>query len=99
MNWDRFYEGIEEWTVEIEVSMSQDQINDKKRADIQDMMVVLAQNAQDIPGAAELVQKLANMLLQDQVPLAGTTPVMPQAAPAQLANPLPQNPAVGSPNQ
>lgn len=98
--WKRFYDGIEEWSAEVQISVSQDQINDKKRADIQDMLVVLAQNAQALgPEAIQMVSKLSNMLLQDQVPLAGTmTPAAP-AAPAQVANPLPPNPAVGSGNQ
>lgn len=100
IDWDRFYAKIEEWTVEVEVSLSQDQINDKKRADLQDMLVVLAQNAAELgPGAVQKVQEITNMLMQDQAPLAGTLPVGPTAAPAQIANPLPSNPAVGSPNQ
>jgi hypothetical protein len=94
VRWATLYESIEEWSVEVEVSVSQDQIDAKKRGDIQDMMVVLAQNAQDIPGAPELVTKLANMLLQDQVPLAGsigpgpTTPSTGAVAPG-AAGPLP----------
>lgn len=100
MTWDRFYAAVEEWSVDIEVSLSQDQINDKKRADLQDMLVVLAQNAQDIPGAPQKVQEITNMLMQDQVPLAGTIPVGgAPVAPAQQAQPMPSNPAVGSPNQ
>jgi hypothetical protein len=102
IDWQRFYQAIEEWTVEVEVSLSQNQLNDKKRADIQDMLVVLAQNAQNIPGAAQKVEELTNMLLQDQVPLAGTlapSAPTPGMAPAQAGPALPPNPAVGSPNQ
>jgi hypothetical protein len=95
MDWERFYAAIEEWSVDIEVSLSQDQINDKKRADLQDMLVVLAQNAQELgPMAVQKVQEITNMLLQDQVPLAGTMAPAPMA-PAQMAAPMPANPAVG----
>jgi hypothetical protein len=95
IEWERFYAAIEEWSVDIEVSLSQDQINDKKRADLQDMLVVLAQNAQELgPVAVQKVEEITNMLLQDQVPLAGTmAPAQP--APAQMAAPMPANPAVG----
>jgi hypothetical protein len=97
IDWQRFYEAIEDWSVEVEVSLSQDQINSKKRADLQDMLVVLGQNAQMLgPQAVQKVDEIANMLLQDQVPLAGTmASASPTPAPAQLAQPLPPNPAVG----
>lgn len=100
MNWQKFYSAIEEWSVDVDVSLSQNQIDDKKRADLQDMLVVLAQNAQELgPSAVQKVQEITNMLLQDQVPLAGTLSTGTPMAPAQIASPLPANPAVGSPNQ
>lgn len=98
IDWQRFYQAIEEWSVDVEVSLSQDQINDKKRADLQDMLVVLAQNAAELgPEAQQKVQEITNMLLEDQVPLAGTIatgPSGPPMAPAMMASPLPPNPAV-----
>jgi hypothetical protein len=97
IDWERFYESIREWSVDVEVSLSQDQINDKKRADLQDMLVVLAQNAQELgPGAVQKVQEITDMLLEDQTPLVGPlAPTGPPMAPAQMASPLPANPAVG----
>lgn len=96
IDWERLYQFIQEWSVDIEVSLSQDQINEKKRGDLQDMLVVLAQNAQELgPTAVAKVQEITNMLLQDQVPLAGTMGPGAPAAPANLANPMPPNPAVG----
>lgn len=77
IQWERFYEAIEEWSVTVDVSLSPDELKDQKRGDIQDMMVVLAQNAQEIgPEAVEMVKKLTNMLLQDSVPLAGQMSTM-----------------------
>ena len=100
MDWDRFYEAIEEWSVEVSVSMSQNQINDKKRADLQDMLVVLAQNATELgPMVAQKVMQIVDMLLEDQTPLAGTLAPGNPVPPAQTGTPMPVNPAVGSPNQ
>jgi hypothetical protein len=97
MDWQRFYAAIEEWTVEVSVSLSQDQINDKKRADLQDMLVVLAQNAQELgPSAVQKVQEITDMLLQDQVPLAGPLQQSSPLAPAQAVQPPPANPAVSN---
>lgn len=95
IEWERFYQSIEQWSVQVEVSMSQDQIDAKKRSDLQDMLVVLAQNAKDNPNAAQKVDEITNMLLQDQVPLAGTIAPAPPVSPAQAAPQLPSNPAVG----
>lgn len=99
MVWEDFYDAIDTVSVDVEVSLSPDQINDKKRADLQDMLVVLAQNAQELgPSAVEKVQEITNMLLEDNAPLAGTLPVgAPQTpmAPAQAAMPMPGNPAPG----
>lgn len=69
MQWEPFYAAIKQWSVEITVGLSKDEFEDKKRADTQDMLTVLAQNAQTIPGAAEKVNELSNMLMQDLTPL------------------------------
>lgn len=96
VDWERLYQSIEEWSIDIEISLSQNQINDKKRADLQDMLVVLAQNAQELgPMAVQKVQEITNMLLQDQVPLAGPLAQTSSATPSQAAPPMPTNPAVG----
>lgn len=99
VNWEEFYAEIKDWSVDLEVSLSKDQVSDQKRTDLQDMLVVLGQNAQNIPGAQEKIDQLANYLLQEAVPQAGSLPVAPSPAPAQMASPLPANPAVGSPHQ
>jgi hypothetical protein len=88
MNWAKFYESIKQWSVDVDVSLSPDQMKDKKRADAQDMLVVLAQNSKDIPGAAQMIQELTQMLMQDMTPLiaangnsqAGAQPAAPADA-------------------
>lgn len=70
MEWERFYEAIEEWSVEISVSLTKDELKDEKRADLQDLLVVLAQNAQELgPAAVQKVQEITDLLLQDRAPL------------------------------
>lgn len=86
ITWEDFYAGIEQWSVEVEVSLSPDELKDEKRKDIQDILVTLSQNAQVIPGAPEKIQELYNMLIQDNVPLAKpiqTQPTMPEMMPEQ----------------
>jgi hypothetical protein len=85
--WEDFYAAIEEWTIEVTVSLSKDEMDEKKRGDLQDMLVVLAQNAKDNPEAAQKVTEITNMLLQDKAPLVKTmsdTPV-PQVAAGPMA--------------
>lgn len=90
--WEDLYASIEEWSVEVDQSLSPDQLKDKTHADLQDMLVVLAQNANTIPGAPELVNQLTQMLMQDKAPLV--KPVNPAMVPTQLPQPAaPQPPA------
>lgn len=71
MDWERFYQAIEEWSVDIEVSVSKDQMEEKKRGDLQDMLVVLAQNAEALgPEAQQKVKEITDMLMQEAAPLA-----------------------------
>lgn len=83
INWTNFYQAIEEWSVEVTVSLSKDELDEKKRGDLQDMLVVLAQNAQELgPDAVQKVKEITNMLMQDKAPLAGSISTAPPIAPA-----------------
>jgi hypothetical protein len=96
MVWERFYQDIEEWSVDVEVSLSADQLKDKKRAEIQDTMTVLAQMAPSLgPDAVQKVQRLSDLLMQDAANDVGPMPPSAAPAPAQAAAPMPVNPAVG----
>lgn len=98
INWENFYAGIEEWSVEVTVSLSKDELDDKKRGDLQDMLVVLAQNAEALgPEAQQRVKEITDMLMQDKAPLvkpislAPTAPVQPGIPPvAGPPQPQPQ---------
>lgn len=91
MNWERFYGAIEEWSVEIDVSLSPDELKEQKHADLQDLLVVLAQNAQELgPAAVEKVREITDMLLKDKAPLVkpmGPIGPVPMGLPAPSVAP------------
>lgn len=83
MDWQRFYAAIEEWSVEITVSLSKDQMDDKERGDLQDMLVVLAQNAAELgPEAQQKVQEITDLLMQKITPEIKPLDIGPVAPPA-----------------
>lgn len=83
--WEDFYKAIKKWSVKVNVSLSPDELKESKRADLQDMLVVLAQNARELgPEAINKVQEITNMLLKDKTPLV--EPMSP-AAPMQPSVP------------
>lgn len=94
VNWGQLYAEIEEWSIEILVSVSKDEMDEKKRADLQDTLVVLAQNADGNPDAQQKIQEITDMLVKDKAPLVQSTPtssVTPQpVAQPQLAQPTGQ---------
>lgn len=95
MDWVATYDSIEEWSVEVLVSLSKDELDEKKRADLQDMLVVLAQNTEGNPEAATKVQEITNMLLQDKAPLI--KPMAGSTMPPPMAGPQPPTGAVPAP--
>lgn len=96
MNWERFYGAIEDWSVEIDVSVSKDEMEEKKRADAQDMLTVLAQNAKDLgPQTQAKVEQIADMLMQDLTPTIKPSPANAGQPQAQAATPGAGQAAVG----
>ena len=88
MNWESFYQAIEEWSIEISVSISKDEMEEKKRGDLQDMLVVLAQNAEALgPEAQQKVKEITDMLMQDIAPDVAPIPDTPDAPAAPAAGP------------
>lgn len=91
IDWETFYAAIEEWSVEISVSVSKDELDEKKRGDLQDMLVVLAQNAQELgPGAVQKVAEITDMLLEDKAPLVKPLSQSPQPPAAPMTPPQPE---------
>lgn len=104
MEWEKFYAAIKEWSVDILVSISKDELDEKKRGDLQDMLVVLGQNAQELgPEAVQKVKEITDMLMQDKAPLIkpmSTTPApMPMAGPQAPGAPVATPPPSMAPGQ
>lgn len=69
INWEEFYDNIENWTVSIDLSMSKDNLDEKKRADLQDMLTVTSQTADpNDPVAQARKRQLEDKLLAETVP-------------------------------
>lgn len=95
--WADFYAAIEDWSVDIDVSLSKDELEEKKRGDAQDMLTVLGQNAQILgPSAVAKVDKISDELMSDMTPVAAKAATL---APQQPAMPAPQQPTPAQPMQ
>lgn len=95
MTWEPFYAAIKEWSVKITVSVSKDELDEKKRGDLQDMLVVLSQNAQELgPEAVQKVKEITDLLMADKAPLVKPMSLSPAAPmmPGQMG--VPQSPQV-----
>lgn len=94
INWASFYEGIKTWTIDIDLSMSGDELEEKKRADVQDMLTVMSQTANpNDPAGMNRKATLETELLKEVVPdIAKQTDITQQQAP--MAPPSEQLPPV-----
>lgn len=76
MDWDALYDSIKEWSVDVDVSMSKDELKDQELSDIQDLIVMLGQTGEGDPRRQQLVDQLANMMIREKMPLAKELPSM-----------------------
>lgn len=85
IEWEKLYAGIETWTVDIDLSMGKDEMEDKKRADLQDMLTVMKQTA--VPGDPNTMRR--SMAIEDQL-LEKTAPDIAKAtqAPTGMQQPV-----------
>jgi hypothetical protein len=87
INWKEFYDSIQTWTVDIDLSMGKNDLEDKKRADLQDMLTVISQTADpNDPEAMNRKKILEKEILQQTAPEIAkqdeaSQPQMPQQAP------------------
>jgi len=93
INWKELYDSVKTWTVDIDMSMGKDQMDDKKRADLQDLHTVISQTADpanpaDMAMKASLTKELLQTALPDTAAIAanktqsleaGGAPQAPQA--------------------
>lgn len=69
INWEEFYGAIQTWTIDIDLSMSKDNLDEKKRADLQDMHTVISQTADPAdPRSTQLKNELTDELINQTLP-------------------------------
>lgn len=71
INWPDFYAGIHTMTVDIDLSMGQNDMEEKKRGDLQDQLTVMSQTANpNDPQAQARIKAVEDELLQSSAPEA-----------------------------
>lgn len=87
INWESFYESIQSWRIEIELSMGKDELEEKTRQDLQDTLVTLMQNDDGSdPEIRQRAKEILDKLLEKTDPTGSrlnTNAVPAPAAPAQ----------------
>lgn len=88
INWEQFYDSIEKWTVEIDLSMGKEQMEAQTRADLQDAVTVASQTTDpNDPEGLARKRALEDRLFEKMVPDLNAEKEMamapPQQAPAQ----------------
>lgn len=75
VNWKELYDSVKTWTADIDLSMGKDQMDEKKRADLQDIHTVISQTANpndpnDMAMKASLTKELLQTALPDTAAIA-----------------------------
>lgn len=70
VDWEAYYDRIQTWTVTVDLSITPDQLADKKRADLQDTFTVMKQTA-STPEAMQTADTLGKELVKDVLPEVG----------------------------
>jgi len=98
INWNKFYENITHWTAKIDVGVSKDELDDKKRADSQDMLETMSRVAGDNPEMQAKMNAITDKLVKDTIPeskqidaVVARQPEMAQPNPLAAA-PVPETP-------
>lgn len=90
IDWNAYYDRVKVWNVEIELSLGKDELEEKTRKDLQDMLVVMEQNAD--PNDVEKQQRIRDIqdkLLEKTVPDSKRLPTTPPpAAPPTTETPV-----------
>lgn len=81
VDWNDFYDSIETWTVEIELSLGKQEMEEKQRADLQDTLVTLLQNDDGTdPELRQRAKMIMDMILEKSVPQAKRMAIAPPVA-------------------
>lgn len=93
LNWDDFYDAIQTWTVDIDLSMGKKAANQQDVATLQDQLTVLRQTANpNDPVAQANANKLEQVLLQKTAPEISNMASPPSFAQPQQGAPQQQPP-------
>lgn len=69
VDWNDYYDAVETWTVEIELSIGKQEMEEKQRADLQDTLVTLLQNDDGTdPELRQRAKEIMDMILEKTVP-------------------------------
>lgn len=68
VNWVKYYDRIQTWTVKVDLSISPDALAEKKRETTQDLFTVMKQTAGDDPAANASANALGKELIEDALP-------------------------------
>jgi hypothetical protein len=69
IDWNEFYDYIQDMSVEIELSIGKDELEEKKRGDLQDALTVMEQNNDgNNPAKQAKIDELEDRVLEDAVP-------------------------------
>lgn len=68
IDWEKYYERIQTWTVTVDLSIRRDQLQDKKAAQLQDTFVTMKQTAGNDPAANAEANALGRQVVQDLAP-------------------------------
>ena len=83
LNWDEFYDAIQTWTVDIDLSMGKKQENQAQIETLQDELTVLRQTANpNDPESMANANKIEKVLLQKTAPEISNMPDAPTMQPA-----------------
>lgn len=95
VDWNDFYDSVETWSVEVELSIGKDELEEKMRADLQDTLVTLLQNDDGSdPEIRMKAKEIMDRMLEKTIPdskrlsIAPPTPTNPQFP---QGNPQPQS--------
>jgi len=68
IDWVAYYDRVQTWTVTVDLSISPDNLADKKRSDTQDLYTVMKQTAGNDPQANASADELGKELIEDTLP-------------------------------
>lgn len=100
VDWNEYYDAVKTWSVEVELSIGKDELEERMRGDLQDTLVTLMQNDDGTdPEIKQKVKEILDRMLEKTIPDSKRMSMAPPAPMAGIPQPSPQmgiNPAMAS---